>query len=187
MPLSTSSLPNLLTLARIIAIPAIALLVLSGNDMARWLAFILFTAAAVTDFLDGYIARKMALVSPLGRMLDPIADKLLVGILLVVFAYDRSFDTLSLWAAIIILMREITVAGLREFMGNRQIVIHVSKLAKYKTTLQLVALGGTFLLPLIPGLFAIVLILMTLAAILTFYTGYEYFAGAWPHLQQVQE
>ena len=177
------SLPNLLTIARILAIPAIAALVLTGGPPARWLAFFLFAAAAITDYLDGYIARKMALISPLGRMLDPIADKLLVAILLLVFAYDRSFDAWMLWMGILILMREIAVAGLREYLGPRKIIVHVSKTAKYKTTLQLIALAGVFLVPLIEGLFTGVQILMALATLLTLYTGCEYFARAWPHLK----
>jgi len=176
------SLPNILTLIRIALIPVIIALILLENSSARWWALALFSIAAITDYFDGMIARKMDLISPLGRMLDPIADKLLVGALLIAFAYEGSLDGLLIWAAIIIMMREISVSGLREFLGAQQVVINVSGMAKYKTTLQLIALGGLILIPLLDFVQPMVVGLMWLATAITLYTGYEYFAGAWPHL-----
>ncbi len=176
------SLPNILTLLRIALIPVIVALILIDGSVARWWALALFSIAAITDYFDGLIARKMQLISPLGRMLDPIADKLLVGALLIAFAYEGSFDIILIWAAIIIMMREIAVSGLREFLGAQQIIVNVSSLAKYKTTIQLIALGGIFLVPLIGFIQPLAIAMMWLATALTIYTGYEYFAGAWPQL-----
>ncbi len=170
----TFSLPNLLTYARILAIPFIIILALSGNDALRWVALILFAIAAITDFFDGYLARKWNLVSPIGRMLDPIADKLLVGALLIAFAYDKTFSALDLIPAIIILMREILVSGMREYLGNEKVALPVTMLAKYKTTVQLVALGILFAEPVMGGLALISNIFLWLAAILTMITGWDY-------------
>ncbi len=178
----TFSLPNLLTYARIIAIPFIIILALSGNDSLRWAALGLFVLAAITDFLDGYLARKWQMVSPVGRMLDPIADKLLVGALLIAFAYDKTFSALDLIPAIIIIMREIFVSGLREYLGNEKIVLPVTMLAKYKTTVQLVALGILFAEPLMGGLALISNIFLWLAAILTVITGWDYWKVTIKHM-----
>ena len=115
-----AKLPNYLTYARIAAVPLIMVLILADNAILRWLALILYIAAAVTDYYDGYFARKYGTVSSIGRMLDPIADKLLVAVLLLVFAFDGSFGGWDLIPATIILMREIFVSGLREFMGTEK-------------------------------------------------------------------
>ena len=178
-----TALPNLLTYARIIAIPVIIWLALWGDPTGRWIAFVLYVAAAVTDYLDGYFARKWQIISPLGRMLDPIADKLLTGALLVALAADGTVAGWSLVPALAILLREIFVSGLREFMGPLGVVVHVTKLAKWKTTVQLVALGALLLVPLIHGIELIALALLWLAGILTVWTGWDYFRGAWPHLR----
>ncbi len=176
------NLPNLLTIFRIVAIPAIIWLVFIENDVARQVAFALYVIACLTDYLDGYLARKMNIVSDLGRMLDPIADKLLVGTLLIAFAYNGEFSQIETWLAIAIMFREIAVAGLREYLGNAQITVHVSKLAKYKTTMQLVALAIFMVVPLVPSVALAANGLLWVAALLTVYTGYEYYAGAWPKL-----
>lgn len=181
------SLPNILTLIRIALIPVIVILILIDNSVARWFAFALFVGAAITDYFDGYLARKMKLISPLGRMLDPIADKLLVCALLVVFAYEGSFNQGLMWAAILIIMREIAVSGLREFLGPLKITIHVSAVAKYKTTVQLLALGCIMTLPIVPSLSFAATGMMWLATALTLYSGYEYFSGAWPHLKETKQ
>jgi len=178
-----TSLPNLITLGRIAAIPVILLLAASGNGALRWLALVLFILAALSDWLDGYLARRSALTSPLGQMLDPIADKLLVAALIVVLAWDRSLSALDLVPAVVILLREVFVAGLREFVGARAGTIKVTALAKWKTTVQLVALAFVLAEPLIPGLSVPSDLLLWLAAVLTAITGAQYFAGAWPHLK----
>ena len=182
-----AKLPNYLTYARIAAVPLIMVLILADNAILRWLALILYIAAAVTDYYDGYFARKYGTVSSIGRMLDPIADKLLVAVLLLVFAFDGSFGGWDLIPATIILMREIFVSGLREFMGTEKIVVHVSKLAKYKTTVQLVALAFVIAEPLVLGMREVSDILLWLAAILTAITGWQYWTGVSSQLKERDE
>ena len=176
-----------MTYGRIAAIPVIVLLVASGDPSARWLALALYLAAAVTDFFDGYLARRWNQSSPLGRMLDPIADKLLVGALIVTFAWDGSFAWWDLIPALAILMREIFVSGLREFLGPRNVVVKVTQLAKWKTTVQLLALTFVFLAPLLAGAWLIAELLLWLAAAMTVITGAQYFQGVWPYLSGERE
>ena len=174
-------------MSRIVLIPVIVALIFMDSPATQWIAFALYVVAALTDFFDGYLARRMKIVSSLGRMLDPIADKLIVGALLITFAYDGSFDINLTVAAILIMLREIGVAGLREHLGAEQITVHVSGLAKYKTTSQLVALGLIMILPLVPDLGLVAYATMWLATGLTVYTGYEYFNSAWPHLMEEKQ
>lgn len=183
MPAPALTLPNLITIARILLIPVICWLLVTGNLSMRAAALGLYALAAVSDWLDGYLARRLNLGSPLGRMLDPIADKLLVGALLVVLAWNGSFSELDLIPAVAILVREIFVSGLREFLGPRNVVVHVTKLAKWKTTVQLVALAVVILEALVPGWGLVSDVVLWLAAVLTVWTGIQYFAGAWPHLR----
>ena len=137
------SLPNVLTYGRIAAVPGlVACLFFLQGDVARWSAFALFVFAGITDWLDGYLARVWEQQSTLGRMLDPIADKLLVGAVLMMLVHDNTITGWSIWAAIIILVREILVSGLREFLAELNVKIHVTQLAKWKTTMQMIALGG---------------------------------------------
>ena len=177
-----TSIPNLLTYGRIVAIPVICLLVVADVPALRWLALLLYLAAAVTDYLDGYLARKWNQSSPLGQMLDPIADKLLIGALIVVFAWDATLYALDLIPALAILLREIFVSGLREYLGPKGVVVKVTQLAKWKTTVQMVALIFVFLEPLLPGMRLPAELLLWAAGILTVVTGAQYFLGAWPHL-----
>ncbi|MGV3490791.1 MAG: CDP-diacylglycerol--glycerol-3-phosphate 3-phosphatidyltransferase [Devosia sp.] len=181
IPASLRSLPNQLTLARIAAIPVICLLLVTGVDWMGWIALILYAVAAITDWFDGFLARRMNQSSELGKMLDPIADKLLVGALLVTFAWTRDFSGWELIPAIAILMREIFVAGLREFMGNKSVSVPVTFLAKWKTTVQLVALFFVIVDGLLPSFGFISGALMWLAALLTVWTGWQYLLSVWPH------
>src|SRR3954471_16213665 len=140
------AVPNLLTYARIVAVPAVVAClywqdILQGGIWLRWVAVTLFIAAGITDFLDGYLARKWGEFSSFGRMLDPIADKLLVASCLLMLAADGTIRGWSLWAAIVILCREILVSGLREYLAELRVSVPVTWLAKWKTTLQLVAIG----------------------------------------------
>lgn len=174
----------MLTVGRILAIPVIVLLIISGSDVLRWLALLLFIVAAITDFLDGFLARILSQMSPLGRMLDPIADKLLVAALLLAFAFDHTFSVFDLIPATAILMREVFVAGLREFLGTQNVVMAVSRLAKYKTALQLIALGFVLAEPIVPGLRFISDIFLWGAALLTVWTGYAYWTGVQTNLSE---
>jgi len=164
------NLPNILTLIRIALIPVISVLLFLPFGWAPWAALVLYTLACVTDWLDGYIARKYEITSAFGRFLDPIADKLLIAILLLVFAAMDRLDGWWIIPAGIIMFREVLIAGLREFLGPQNIVIHVSVLAKWKTTAQMIALG--FLM--IPATLFIGQILLAVAAVLTAITGYDY-------------
>ena len=142
----TFSLPNILTVGRIAAIPVVVGCVyvqsiLDGPLWLRWVALAVFIAAAITDWLDGYYARIWDQQSAFGRMLDPIADKLLVASCLLMLAADNSIHGWTLWAAVVILCREILVSGLREYLAALRVSVPVTKLAKWKTTVQMVALG----------------------------------------------
>ena len=181
------SLPNLLTYGRILAIPAlVAILFWPRDDWMRWLALGIYTLAAITDYLDGYIARAWSQQSAIGRMLDPIADKLLVAALLLMLVYAGQIEGWTLWAAIVILCREILVSGLREFLADLKVSVPVSKVAKWKTTAQLFALGFLIAGPagdkVLPGNTTIGIVLLWAAAGLTIYTGWDYFNAGIRHL-----
>jgi CDP-diacylglycerol--glycerol-3-phosphate 3-phosphatidyltransferase len=181
IPRELTTLPNQLTLLRIAAIPVICLLIAIGWDWLRWIALVLYVVAAITDWLDGFLARRMNLGSDLGRMLDPIADKLLVGALLITFAWTRDFSAWELPAAIAILIREIFVSGLREYLGNRSVTVPVTFLAKWKTTFQLVALFFVIVDGLLPSFGFISGGQLWIAALLTDWTGWQYLVSTWPH------
>ena len=179
-------LPNMLTYGRIAAVPAVVGCLLIGGDNARWVALVIFAIAAITDFFDGYLARLWSLQSSLGRMLDPIADKLIVAAVLLMLAADGTIYGPHLWATLIILSREILVSGLREFLAQLQVSVPVTELAKYKTTIQLVAIGFLIAGPagdkVLPYNSEIGLVGLWIAATLTLYTGYDYFRAGLKYL-----
>ena len=185
------SVPNLLTYARIAAVPAIVACLYVGTHAALWTAVLVFIAAAVTDFFDGYLARVLDQQSSLGRMLDPIADKLLVGAVIVMLAANGSIAGATLVPAIVILSREILVSGLREYLGQMSLSVPVSKLAKWKTTVQMVALGVLVAGPagdaLLPVASTVGIVLLWIAAILTAWTGYDYVRAGIGHLVAADE
>jgi len=191
LPARPLALPNLLTYARIAAVPVVAGLmfwqsIFDGPLWLRWVALTIFISAGVTDILDGYLARTWGQQSSLGRMLDPIADKLLVASCLLMLAADGTIRGWSLWAAIVILCREILVSGLREYLAELRVSVPVTQLAKWKTSLQLVAIG--FLIAgkagdaVVPVVTPIGLTLLWLSALLTLYTGWDYFRAGVRHL-----
>ena len=145
------TLPNILTLSRIVTIPLLAFLLWWPDwRLGYGLAFGLYCLMGITDYFDGYLARSSGTVSKLGQFLDPIADKLMIAAVILVLTaqgYLRGpyVGDMHVIAGLIILMREIAVSGLREFLGSLQVSVPVSKLAKWKTTLQLVAFGGLIL------------------------------------------
>jgi CDP-diacylglycerol--glycerol-3-phosphate 3-phosphatidyltransferase/cardiolipin synthase len=180
---SPTSIPNLLTYGRIVAVPAMAaVFLLLEGDQRRWIALAIFIAACFTDWLDGYLARMWQQQSMLGRMLDPIADKLLVGAALILLVQDGTISRTSVWAALIILSREILVSGLREFLAELNVRVHVSRLAKWKTTLQMIALCFLLAGPagerLVAGVMAMGALLLWVAALLTIWTGSGYLTAA---------
>ncbi len=181
------SLPNILTYGRVVAVPVVAaLLFWPDADWARWAGLGVFAVAAITDFFDGYLARAWSQQSALGRMLDPIADKLLVAVCLLMLCADQQIYGYSLWAAIIILAREILVSGLREFLAELRVSIPVSAVAKWKTTAQLLAIGFLIAGPagekVLPYTETIGLVLLWIAALLTLYTGWDYLQASAKHV-----
>ena len=183
------SLPNVLTYGRILAVPGlVACLFFLKGDTARWSAFALFVLAGLTDWLDGYLARVREQQSTLGRMLDPIADKLLVGAALMMLVHDNTITGWSIWAAIIILVREILVSGLREFLAELNVKIHVTQLAKWKTTMQMIALAillaGPAAEKIVPGIMTGGLVILWIAALLTLWTGYDYLKAGVVHAME---
>jgi cardiolipin synthase len=169
MPLNV---PNLLTLSRIVLILPFALVFLHGSVESRWMALILFAAAAATDWFDGYLARRLNQGSPFGRMLDPIADKLLVVATILLLVATGDIHGWPIAAAQIILLREIAVSGFREHLGPLGVVVPVSRLAKWKTAAQLVAL--CLLIAPVPALWMPGEVLLWIAAAVTLVTGWSY-------------
>ena len=179
------TLPNLLTLSRIVAMPVMVLLLWrpSPNDYA--FAFVLYVLVAVTDYFDGYLARAQGAVSKLGIFLDPIADKIMVATVIVLLVFTRAIDGLAVVAALIILVREIAVSGLREFLAQLSVSMPVSQLAKWKTTFQLVALGAIILAGALPAeawIAWIGLVSLWAAAGLTLITGWDYLRVGLKHM-----
>lgn len=171
------TLPNILTLSRILVIPPMVGAFYLDKDWANIIACILFVSASLTDFLDGYFARSWSQQSDIGRFLDPVADKLLVAAaILMLVGFDR-LDGLQVLAALVILCREILVSGLREFLAELRVGVPVSRLAKWKTGIQMTAIallllgesGPRWLQPETVGAF-----LLWVAAGLTLITGYDY-------------
>ena len=183
------SLPNVLTYARIVAVPGlVACLMLIPGDIGRWSAFTIFVAAAITDWLDGYLARAWEQQSTLGRMLDPIADKLIVGAALLMLVHDNTISGVSVVAATVILCREILVSGLREFLAELNVKIHVTELAKWKTAVQMVSLAVLLAGPaadkVVPGITLTGIVFLWIAALLTIWTGYDYLKAGVRHAME---
>ncbi|ALN73631.1 MULTISPECIES: CDP-diacylglycerol--glycerol-3-phosphate 3-phosphatidyltransferase [unclassified Aureimonas] len=185
------NLPNILTYARIVAVPLVVLCFfvegrLHGSDAARWWALGLFVVASVTDWLDGYLARAWQQTSTIGRMLDPIADKLLVAAALLVLAADGTIAGWTIWAAIVILCREILVSGLREYLAELKVSVPVTRLAKWKTATQMVAISFLLAGPagdvILPFVTKSGIVLLWISAIITLYTGYDYFRAGLRHI-----
>ena len=178
------NLSNILTISRIIIIPVIVILIYLKTPLSGWVAFILFCLAGITDYFDGYIARIRKEISNLGIFLDPIADKLLISSVILILTSKEIISDFEIIPALIILVREITVSGLREFLAGIKVSVPVSKISKFKTVLQLIALG---ILILSEGGVAIVPVLffgkiaLWMAALLTLYTGYDYLKSGLKH------
>src|SRR3569833_78229 len=198
------ALPNALTILRIVLVPVFAVAFVMPGDWARLIAFLVFVIAGVSDWLDGFAARKLKAGADFGRMLDPIADKVLVAVALMMLVAegtfrkvnpgtgDTAFSLLRLIPALIILAREILVSGLREFLAGTRVSVPVTAVAKFKTGVQMVAIGAMLLTPLadsfVPGLpsmsyAALAYVLLWVAAVLTVYTGAIYFKNGMAHLR----
>jgi CDP-diacylglycerol--glycerol-3-phosphate 3-phosphatidyltransferase len=194
IPKTLFAVPNLLTYARILMIPLIFWLIFRRTyGHSHIIAFGLFVAASITDYFDGYLSRKWKLVSELGKFLDPIADKLLVTAVLMALAATKLGAYVTAIATVIV-MREIFVSGLREYLGNAQVQMPVSRLAKWKTASQFVAVGLLiFGFPLHGGgdlysqLMALAYdagaVLLAVSATLTVITGMQYLRIAFRHMR----
>ncbi len=173
-----TSLPNILTLSRIFAVPIlVALLWHPGWQPGYLLAFALYCLVGITDYFDGYLARAQGTVSKLGVFLDPIADKIMVAAVIIMLVATHDIAGWHVIAAIIILLREIAVSGLREFLAQLRVSMPVTKLAKWKTTFQLVALGALILaggFPEAAWIKLVGLVSLWAAAALTMMTGWDY-------------
>jgi len=185
MSVPLTSLPNLLTLSRILAIPVVVATFYLDGEPARWFCCALFSAAGITDWLDGHMARRWEQQSEIGRFLDPIADKLLVSATLFMLTATGRLPTNALLPALVILCREILVSGLREYLAGLRVGVPVSRLAKWKTFIQMMAIGwlivgdaGWHALPVV----AVGAALLWLAAMLTLVTGYDYLRAGLSHI-----
>jgi cardiolipin synthase (CMP-forming) len=154
-------------------------------ELDYWLAFALYCLMGITDYFDGYVARAQGTVSKLGVFLDPIADKIMIAAVILLLVFTRDVDGWHVIAALIILLREIIVSGLREFLAELRVSMPVSQLAKWKTAAQLVAFGGLILAGALPGwalLKLVALALLWIAAILTLITGWDYLRVGIKHM-----
>ena len=187
------SLPNILTMSRIFAVPILVFLLWPGTKplgvqpvpLDYAFAFGLYCLMGITDYFDGYLARAQGTVSKLGVFLDPIADKIMVAAVILMLVFTRDVDGWHVIAALIILLREMIVSGLREFLAGLQISVPVSKLAKWKTTFQLVSLGGIILAGSLPDWLLLkqaALTLLWIAAVLTMITGWDYLRVGIKHM-----
>lgn len=184
-----TDLPNLLTLSRIAAIPLLVGLVAVRHPFADLAACIVFSVAAITDYFDGKLARSRRQQSDFGRMLDPIADKLLVGAALMMLVGMGRLSSVALYPAIVIMLREILVSGLREYLAGIRIGLPVTSLAKWKTGFQMGALGTLLAgdssaqwlhLSFIP-VSLIGETMLWIAAVLTLVTGWDYLRAGLRH------
>ncbi|WP_293884200.1 CDP-diacylglycerol--glycerol-3-phosphate 3-phosphatidyltransferase [Sphingomonas sp.] len=172
------TVPNLLTLSRIVTLPLLVwLLWFPGWALGYGLAFALYCLMGITDYFDGYLARAQGAVSKLGQFLDPIADKIMIASVILILVGTGDIAAWHKIAALVILLREIAVSGLREFLAEVRVSVPVSQLAKWKTTLQLVSLGALILagaLPLLLWIKTVGLVSLWAAAVLTVITGWDY-------------
>lgn len=183
-------LPNLLTLSRILAVPLLVALLWPAEMGNQWrigylVAFGLYCLMGITDYFDGYLARAQGTVSKLGVFLDPIADKIMVGAVILMLCATRDIRGVHIIAAMVILLREIAVSGLREYLAGLKVSMPVSQLAKWKTAFQLIALGALILsggVPHWPWVLTIGLATLWGAAVLTLITGWDYLRVGLKHM-----
>jgi cardiolipin synthase len=184
-----TDLPNILTLSRIAAIPLLVFCVALRTPLGDVAACAVFALAAITDYFDGKLARDRAQISDFGRMLDPIADKLLVAATLMMLVGMNRLSNWGLYPAIVIMLREILVSGLREYLAGLRVSLPVTELAKWKTGFQMAALGtllagdsgaAVLYMDFLP-VATIGEVLLWIAAILTLITGWDYLRAGLRH------
>ncbi|NQV55708.1 MAG: CDP-diacylglycerol--glycerol-3-phosphate 3-phosphatidyltransferase [Rhodospirillales bacterium] len=185
-----TKLPNLLTLSRIGAIPLLIATFYIHAPLGNWLGLAILAVAGFTDYFDGYFARALEQQSSFGKFLDPIADKLLVSALLLMLVAFERIPGIAILPAVVILAREILVSGLREFLAGAQVSVPVSRLAKYKTFLQILMLGFLIVGPAGPmfgpvSTTEIGVIGLWIAALITLITGYDYLRAGLRHVDEL--
>ncbi len=177
------TVPNLLTLSRILAVPILVFLLWKPGWYDYAITFVIYCVVGITDYFDGYLARAQGQISRLGQFLDPIADKIMVAAVIMMLVSTRNssgepiIHSFHIIPALVILLREIIVSGLREFLAELKVLVPVSALAKWKTTFQLVALGALILgggFPDQPWVHLTGVVSLWAAAALTLVTGYDY-------------
>ena len=187
------TLPNLLTLSRIFAVPILVFLLWRPLPIDYAITFVLYCVVGITDYFDGYVARAHGQISRVGQFLDPIADKIMIVAVLIMLISSRKDNPepeiagLHIIAALVILLREIFVSGLREFLAGLQVSVPVSRLAKWKTTFQLVSLGALILggaVPHMPWVHQVGIFSLWAAAVLTMITGYDYLRIGLRHMAE---
>ena len=180
-----NNLANIITFSRILMIPLMMASFYIKGDLSNWISFAIFTTAGITDFFDGYVARKFNQMSRLGAFMDPIADKLLIATALMMMVAFERIEGYSVIAAVIILCREFVVSGLREFLADLKVSLPVTFLAKWKTTIQILALGFLLVGDASPDWIPAVDIgdiCLWIAAMITLYTGYDYLRSGLKHM-----
>ena len=185
-----TNIPNLLTLSRIASIPLLVATFYLESPLGNWLGLAILTFAGITDFFDGYLARAMKQQSALGKFLDPIADKLLVSSLILMLVAFDLIPGVAILPAVVILCRELLVSGLREFLAGVQVSVPVSRLAQYKTTLQMLMLGFLIVGPAGPMFGPLTttdvgVIGLWIAALMTLITGYDYLRAGLRHVDEM--
>ncbi|MAF97270.1 MAG: CDP-diacylglycerol--glycerol-3-phosphate 3-phosphatidyltransferase [Micavibrio sp.] len=179
------TIPNILSVFRLALLPIMVGLFFIPYEWAAWSCLVLYAIGAITDFLDGYLARKLNQQSEFGAMIDPISDKIfVVTILLMLVAVER-VDGAAVLCVVIILTREFIVSGIREYLGPQGVKMPVTNLAKWKTTLQMVALGVLIVAPYIWGGQIIGMLLLLGATGITAYTGWGYLKKALEFLRKI--
>ncbi len=185
------NLPNIITLSRLASLPLLLILLFIPYAWAAWFALFLYTLGCITDWLDGYLARKMKIESAFGKFLDPIADKIFVITVILCLVATGKLDGLWVVPPLVIITREFLISGLREFLGPQNIQVPVSKLAKYKTGFQMTSLGflivGSYGDPVLAFTFISTLtwghLIVTCAAALTVITGWDYLKIGLTHIK----
>lgn len=177
-------IPNILTISRLLSMPALVACFFTHSRLSMWFAFFLFVFACLTDFLDGYLARQYGKVSKFGQFLDPIADKILVSVTILMLAGFQYLRDIHLIPAVIILSREILVSGMREFMSRIQVPMPVSNIAKVKTTIQMLSISIIMLGLCIKVFLNYGIALLWGASILTLITGYKYLVICMRHVKE---
>ncbi len=179
-------LPNILTVGRLLLLPFLVVMMMTGTVWASWTALAIYTVCSVTDWLDGFIARRMNLQSSFGTFLDPIADKIFILTVLLTLVANDTLHGIWITPVLLILAREFLIAGLREFLGPKNIQVPVSNLGKWKTAIQMIALGflvvGEFGRPVLTYSVEIGLVGLLAATALTIQTGWDYLKTGIKHL-----